>query len=355
MSAPTPGPRTDDAERPLVDPEALTRYLDDKLPGEGTFDVERHQAGHSNETFFIWRSGNEWVLRRPPRGAFLPTAHDVLREYRVLSAVADTPVRAPRPLVACDDESILGVPFYVMERMRGTVVRDRLPEGVDANGRRRMGEELIDALAQLHAVDWRAVGLEGWGKPTGYLERQVRRWTGQLQLATTHTRPLPDLMTVAEWLSENFPPSPPATIVHGDYKLDNVVLDPGPPPRLVAILDWEMSTIGDPQADLGYLLSMWREPGDPPGEVLSEELELTRQPGFPTRAELLDRYRERSGREVLDLTWYVVLAVWKLAILLEGSYARHLAGVTDDPFFAELEHGVPALARRALAEAYGTP
>ncbi len=344
------GPRAEDADRPLVDPEAVSRYLDDRLPGDGLFEVERLRAGHSNETFFIRRSGHEWVLRRPPRGAFLPTAHDVLREHRVLAALADTPVRAPRPLLACEDDSVIGAPFYVMERVEGLVVRDRLPDFVDQDQdvERRVGEELIEALAELHAVDWTAVGLEGWGKPTGYLDRQLRRWTGQIQLTTRFTRPLPDLLRVGEWLEETLPPSPPSTIVHGDYKLDNVVLASEPPARILAILDWEMSTIGDPLADLGYLLSFWREPGDPPDPVLIEQAQLTRIPGFSTREELVDRYRERTGRHVGDLTWYGVLAAWKLAILLEGSYARHLAGATDDPFFAELEDGVPALGRRAL-------
>jgi aminoglycoside phosphotransferase (APT) family kinase protein len=335
----------------LVDPEALSGYLDDRLPGRGSFEVERHRAGHSNETFFVGRSGHRWVLRRPPGGTFLPTAHDVIREYTVLSALADQPVRAPRPVLACEDGSVIGAPFYLMEEVSGTVVRDRLPsfldEGRDAD-RRAIGEELVDALVELHAVDWRAAGLEGWGKPTGYLERQVRRWTGQLTIATRFSRPLPDLFEVGDWLAERVPPSPSSTIVHGDYKLDNVVLAPDAPVRVLAILDWEMSTIGDPLADLGYLLSVWRETGDPPDPVLIEQVELTRGPGFSSREELVGRYAERSGRPVGDLHWYEVLARWKLAILLEGSYARHLAGATDDPFFAELERGVPELARRAL-------
>lgn len=338
---------------PLVDPEGLTAYLDDRVPGEGPFEVERHQAGHSNETFFVGRSGNEWVLRRPPRGAFLPTAHDVLREYRVLSALGGTGVRAPRTLLACEDESVIGAPFYLMEKVEGYVIREELPGFLaeDESGRRRVGEELVDALAELHAVDWLSVGLEGWGKPSGYLERQLKRWSGQLDLTLPLTRPLPDLVEVGEWLKGRVPESPPSTIVQGDYKLDNVMYAPEAPARLVAILDWEMSTVGDPLADLGWMLSFWREPGDEEDPVLSERTEVTRLPGFSTREELVERYRERTGRSMSDVVWYTVLAVWKLAILLEGSYARHLAGATDDPFFAELEHGVPALARRALAVA----
>ena len=335
-------------DRPLVDEESLARFLGDRVPGEGSFEVERHQAGHSNETFFVRRSGHEWVLRRPPRGAFLPTAHDVLREHRVLAALADTPVRTPRPVVACDDESVIGAPFYLMERVRGIVVRDRLPEWADETERARIGDELVAALVELHAVDWREVGLEGWGKPTGYLERQLKRWAGQLELTLPLTRPLPDLERAGQWLAEHLPESPATTVVHGDYKLDNVVLAESSPARVVAILDWEMSTIGDPLADLGYLLSFWREPSDPADQVLSKQFDLTKQPGFPSRGEMVERYRAATGRDVGDITWYEVLAIWKLAILLEGSYARHLAGVTDDPFFALLEEGVPALARRAL-------
>jgi aminoglycoside phosphotransferase (APT) family kinase protein len=338
-----------EADRPLVDERALFQYLDGLLPGSGLFEVERLRAGHSNETFFVRRGGHEWVLRRPPRGAFLPTAHDVLREHRVLSALAETGVRAPQPVLACSDASVLGAPFFLMEKAEGMVPRTSLPPDLDTpDGRRRIGQEMIDALAELHAVDWRAVGLDGWGKPSGYLERQVRRWAGQLQLATRLTRPLPDLVRAADWLSERLPGSPPPTIVHGDYKLDNVMLATEPPARLTAILDWEMSTIGDPLADLGYLLSFWREPDDPADAVLSDQIGLTRASGFPSRSEMVERYRDGTGREVGDLTWYVVLAQWKLAILLEGSYARYLAGVTDDPFFAELEEGVPGLARRAL-------
>ena len=342
------GPPSEDLSRPLVDPEALERYLHRHLPGPGRIDVQRHVAGHSNETFFVRRGDEEWVLRRPPRGAFLPTAHDVLREHRVLSALANTPVRAPRPVLACEDAGVIGVPFYLMERVRGHVIRDRLPTGLlaDEDASTRIADELVDALAELHRVDFGSVGLDGWGKPAGYLERQVRRWRGQLDLATQFSRPLPDMVRVAEWLADRIPEQSGASIVHGDYKLDNVVFSSEPPPRLLSILDWEMSTLGDPLADLGWMISFWREPGDPE-DALERDTAVTRLPGFPPRQHLIERYAAATGRSIGDLTFYTVLAVWKLGVLLEGSYARHLAGVTDDPLFAELEDGVPTLARRA--------
>ncbi len=350
---------------PLVDARALARYLDRHLPeGKGeALELHRHMAGHSNETFFVRRGEAEWVLRRPPRGAFLPTAHDVVREYRVLSALVDTPVRTPQPVLLCQDSSVIGAPFYLMERTGGVVIRDVLPAGMGDSepNRLRIGEELVDALAEIHAVDWKRVGLEGFGRPDGYLERQIRRWTGQLALTEPLTRPLPELHEAGHWLERrvkesNGPGRELAlgkgvdAIVHGDYKLDNVAFTPQPRPRLVAILDWEMSTLGDPLADVGWMLSFWREPGDPI-EFIMDEQAVTRLPGFGSRRDLLARYRERSGLAVREdeLTFYLVLAVWKLAILLEGSYARHLTGVTDDPFFAQMEQGVPALARRALA------
>ncbi len=339
---------------PLVDPKALGSYLGGrfpKLPAE-SLAVERHMAGHSNETFFVRFGDREWVLRRPPRGAFLPTAHDVGREYRVLSALSGTGVRAPRPVLFCEDASVIGAPFYLMERIEGSVIRDQLPEpfASDEETRRGLGDELVDALVELHAVDWKKVGLEGFGKQSGYLERQVRRWSGQLELTEPLTRKVPELHAVTKWLREHLdavPDTAPA-IVHGDYKMDNVMYARASPAHLVAILDWEMSTIGDPLADLGWMVSFWREPDDPVAIDL-EGRGPTRLPGFQRRDDLIARYEERSGRHVADLTLHMVLAVWKLAILLEGSYARHRAGLTDDPFFAQMETGVPLLAERALA------
>jgi aminoglycoside phosphotransferase (APT) family kinase protein len=332
----------------LVDEGALTRFLDERLPGDGEWTILRHQAGHSNETFFLRRGDEDLVLRRPPLGAFLPSAHDVGREYRVLSALQGTSVRVPRTILQCTDESIIGAPFYLMERVDGVVVRMDLPALFAEEHRSKIGEELIDALVELHSIDPVECGLEGFGKPSGYLERQLRRWKGQLELTLPHTRPIPDLERVGEWLAENLPVSGPTTLVHGDYKLDNVMLANEIPARLVAILDWEMSTLGDPLADLGWMISFWREPGDAAGNLFAETTRVTESPGFSSRADLIERYARATGRDVERLDWYQVLAIWKLAILLEGSYARHLAGMTDDPFFERMEHGVPALAAAAL-------
>ena len=339
---------------PLVDPEALARYLDTALPDAAgqPLHVERIRGGHSNETFFVTRGDARWVLRRPPRGPLLPTAHDVGREYRVLRGLIQTSVPVPRPLLLCEDTAVIGAPFYLMERAEGTVIRETLPPAfaADESARAGLGYELVDRLAELHAVDYTAVGLSDLGKPAGYLERQLRRWTGQLD--ASRNRPLPDLDAVTAWLAAHLPESPPATIVHGDYRLDNAMYAPQPPARIVAILDWEMATLGDPLADLGYLLSFWMEPGDPT-TALEDSWRVTALPGFPTRAQLVARYAERTGRVLTDVPFYVALAIWKLAVLLEGSYKRHLAGTTDDPFFATLGEGVPALARRALAVCQG--
>ncbi|HEV2891683.1 MAG TPA: phosphotransferase [Frankiaceae bacterium] len=333
----------------LVDPDALTAFAGERLPGEGPLDVERLSAGHSNLTFVVRRGDFEWILRRPPQGPLLPTAHDVIREYRVLDLLARSGrgVRVPTVTLACEDPEVIGAPFYLMERVDGEVIRTSLPEWASEDVRRTIGFELVDALAELHSVPVEPFVEAGLGKPSGYLERQLRRWRGQREGAKT--RDLPDYDVLSDWLEHNLPMQAGTSLVHGDYKLDNVAMSPLGP-RLTAILDWEMATVGDPMADLGYLMSFWIEPGerDEFSEVAGN---VTVQPGFPTREEMVARYAARSGRDVSDLRAYVVLAIWKLAILLEGSYSRHLAGTTDDPFFALLDRGVPALLARARAVA----
>ena len=334
---------------PLLVRRPLEAFLDTAGLGEGPLEAEPVGDGHSNVTYLVHRNGGSWVLRRPPRPPLPPSAHDVLREARLLSAVQDADVRTPRVLATCDDAAVIGAPFYVMERMQGHVLSDAVPPALAAD-HARIGAELVDALAELHAVDWRACGLEGYGKPTGYLERQLRRFGGLWELS--RTRELPVMDRVTEWLAAHRPESAEATIVHGDYRLGNTMFAPSAPARLVAIFDWELATIGDPLADLGYLAATWAEPGDDEDTFFGLGA-VTMLPGFPSRAELVARYEERTGRSLPEVRWYATLALWKSAVFLEGSYKRRLAGTTEDAFFDRLEAGVPAIAERAWRTATG--
>jgi aminoglycoside phosphotransferase (APT) family kinase protein len=334
---------------PLLVRRPLEAFLDARGLGEGPVEAEPVGEGHSNVTYLITRRGGAWVLRRPPRPPLPPSAHDVLREARLLTAVQDADVRTPDVLATCDDDSVIGAPFYVMERIEGDVMTAAVPSALHGE-EARIGEELIDALVEIHAVDWRACGLEGYGKPTGYLDRQLRRFGGLWE--HNRTRDLPVLDRLTAWLAEHKPESGEATIVHGDYRLGNTMFAPGAPARLVAIFDWELATIGDPLADLGYLVATWSQ-ADDPEDALRGLSAATRRPGFPTREELIARYEERSGRSMSDVRWYMTLALWKSAVFLEGSYKRRLAGTTEDAFFDRLETGVPAIAERAWAIATG--
>ncbi len=334
-----------DAERLEVPPLLIRKNLEAVVPGEGSLELERLGEGHSNITFLAKRGGEEWVLRRPPRPPYAPTAHNVMREYRVLTALASKKVRSPKTVFACDDEAVIGAPFYLMERIQGYVIRHTAPgELSEPKEFQRIASELVDALVELHDVDWEEAGLSSLGKPTGYLDRQLRRWQGQWE--HNKTREIPTVDKVGNRLAQAVPDSPPATIVHGDYKLDNVVFAPSPPAKLLAILDWEMATIGDPLADLGYMTATYIEKSDP--KSVLDFSGPTRMDGFPSRAELVERYERKSGRSMTDLPWYQALALWKLGILLEGSYRRLKAGTTDDPFFKLLDRGVPELAEQAL-------
>jgi len=331
---------------PLVVREPLEAFLDRHGIGSGRLEAERIGEGHSNLNFLISRGEIRVVLRLPPRPPLPPSAHDVLREARLLRALESTDVRVPRVLAVGEDESVLGVPFYVMEEMRGSVVTSDVPPALDnEEGRRTLCEELVDALVELHAVDWRACGLEGYGKPTGYLERQLRRFNGLWEF--NRTRDLPIVEEVGGWLANNLPESPESTIVHGDYRLGNVMVADEAPARIVAIFDWELSTIGDPLADVGYLTVTWAEPDDPADISFSSLSAATRRAGFLSRAELTARYEERSGRSVSALNWYQALALWKAAVFMEGNYKRFTMGNSDDQYLALFDEGVPALAEKA--------
>jgi aminoglycoside phosphotransferase (APT) family kinase protein len=334
---------------PLLVRRPLEAFLDTQGLGSGPIAADPVGEGHSNVTYLIRRDGGTWVLRRPPRPPLPPSAHDVLREARLLTAVQDARVRTPRVLATCDDEAVIGAPFYVMERVEGDVMTAEVSPALTGETR-RIGEELVDALVEIHAVDWLGCGLEGYGKPTGYLDRQLRRFGGLWE--HNRTRELPVLERVTAWLAENKPDSPEATIVHGDYRLGNTMFAPEAPARLVAIFDWELATIGDPLADVGYLVATWSQ-ADDPDDPLRGLSAATRAPGFPTRDELIARYEQCSGRSMSDVRWYMTLALWKTAVFLEGSYKRRLAGTTEDAFFDRLKTGVPAIAERAWATATG--
>lgn len=336
----------EDAEGLALEPLVVLDALEGEL-GLRDLEIDRAAAGHSNVTFFLRSGGEELVLRRPPRPPFAPTAHDVLREHGILAALAGTGARVPKVVSVCMDPGVIGAPFYVMGRVEGIVVDAATPPPLDNPAdRSRMAAELIAALVELHDVDWRRSGLARIGKPGGYLRRQIGLWTKLWR--RNRTREVPAVDELGSKLAAAIPESPEATLVHGDYKLDNVVFDASSPARLVAILDWEMATIGDPIADVGFLTATWLH-DDEPAERLLGLSSATAEPGFPRRGELAERYAEASGRDLSSLAWYQALALWKLAILLEGSFKRFKAGTTDDPFFARLERGVPGLAADARA------
>jgi aminoglycoside phosphotransferase (APT) family kinase protein len=335
---------------PLVVLEPLLAFLADHGLTDGGADgglvVEPLGEGHSNVTLLLRCGARELVLRRPPRGPLPPSAHDVLREARLLAALAPTGARVPRVLAVGDDARLIGAPFYVMERVAGEVVTSGVPAALDPpRERRRICEELVDALVEVHAVDWRACGLDGFSnRPEGYLERQLRRFLGLWE--HNRTREIAAVERVGAWLRERLPHSPAPTIVHGDYRLGNVMLAPDAPARVVAVFDWEMATIGDPLADVGYLCALWVQRDDPPLGMF-ELSGVTREEGFASRDELVARYEQRSGRAMTDIRWYRTLALWKAVVFMEGNYRRALAGSTDDPWLRGFGEGVVALAERA--------
>jgi len=326
--------------------EPLRGFLDAHGLGDGPIHATPIGEGHSNVTYLIERDGYAIVLRRPPRPPLPPSAHNVVREARLLRALRSTPARVPEVLAVCEDEATIGAPFYLMERVDGEVIVSSVPAALDTPAqRRRIGEELIDALVEIHGVDWRAAGLQDFGKPTGYLERQLRRFGGLWEL--NRTREIPAVESVGGWLAEHLPSSGPATIVHGDYRLGNAMYASRAPARLEAVLDWEMATIGDPLADIGYLCMMWAQAGDPSDGLRAHLGNVTRAEGFNTRDQLIARYEERSGRSVGDIRWYVALALWKSVVFMEGNYRRAILGSTDDPYLKQFGEGVLELAGRA--------
>ncbi len=311
-------------------------------------DVAQFPGGRSNLTYLLRFGETELVLRRPPFGPVAPAAHDMAREYRWISALHPIFPLAPRPYLLCRDPRIIGSFFYVMERRRGVVVRDEEPPTLAEQpaARRRAGEALVDTLADLHRLDVTAHGLDSLGRPTGFVERQVRGWTDRWH--ASRTSPVPDMDAVAGWLHTHLPPEPTAaSIVHGDFKLDNVMLDAGDPARVVAVFDWEMSALGDPLVDLGILLTYWAPTSPPRPDGTADA--VTNRSGWPTRDEIVVRYAARSGRDVSVIGFYEVFGRFKVAVVVQQLFHRYATGRTDDPRFALFSARVQYLAREAAA------
>jgi len=332
---------------PGVDLEILRGWFGAHVEGADAsreLTAEVISGGRSNLTYGISDGVNEWVLRRPPLGHVLPTAHDMGREFTVMSALAPTAVPVPRTFAYCDDESIIGARFYVMERVHGVIAQAAEQiAAISVADARRCSRALIDVLAAIHAVDPRAVGLDEFGRPDGYLQRQVERWAKQWEGNKTHD--LDEIEELTRRLRAAVPSQNDAAIVHGDYRLDNTMLDPDDPGKILAVLDWEMSTLGDPLADLGLLLVYWGGPG---ADVLPQTAALAGHTGFFSADEVVEEYAKASGRDVGHLDFHVVLAYYKLAIILEGIHARYLKGKTVGEGFDRLGGQVRFLAQAAL-------
>jgi len=325
--------------------EALASYLAGKIEGGEQLAIKQFSGGHSNLTYLLRTPVREYVLRRGPLGPVAPRAHDMAREYRVLKAVHPVFPPAPEVFHLCEDVSIVGAVFFVMERRSGIVVRDHIPAELAAfsDYAPRVSAGLIDCLMKLHAVDIFKYKLDSLGKPAGFLERQVRGWFERWKGAQTETIPL--MEEIMRWLSERMPVSPEPTLVHNDFKLDNVMLNASDPGKIEAVLDWEMATVGDPLVDLGVLLCYWSQPSDPGGTKPT----LTSQPGWFTRDELVERYAEKTGRDVSRLSYYEVFALFKLAVVLQQIYVRFHRGQTNDERFRHFDQRVHNLIRQAAA------
>jgi aminoglycoside phosphotransferase (APT) family kinase protein len=331
-----------------IDRDGVEAWFSENVPGaKPPLAFARISGGRSNLTFGVTDSaGSRWALRRPPLGKRLGSAHDMGREHTVISALAPTPVPVPPVAGFCEDEEVNGAPFYVMEFVDGPILR----QAEDANAfgedeRRAIGERVVDTLVEIHSVDPDEVGLGELGRKEDYVRRQLKRWHGQWE--DSKTRELPAVDEVHERLSARIPEQGPATIVHGDYRLDNMILSPQG--DVAAVVDWELCTLGDPLADVGLLLVYWSEPGD---EFMPLFAPATIQPGFPSREDVKARYAERSGRDLAEVDFFVALGYWKLAIILEGVYARYAKGQygkTDDGFeeFARIVERLAAAAAEA--------
>ena len=327
--------------------ENLQAYLREKLGLRGTPEIRQFPGGFSNLTYLLRIDGNEFVLRRPPFGANIKSAHDMRREYTVLSHLQPVYSKIPKPLLYCDDDAVIGAPFYVMERVKGVILRasPAPAERPSPPEMRRIADSLIESFAELHAVDINAAGLADFGRAEGYVRRQIEGWTRRYLKARTDD--VPEIERAAQWLADNLPPESGASLIHNDYKYDNVVLNPNNLTEIVAVLDWEMATVGDPLMDLGSSLGYWVQADDP--EILRRvAFGPTILPGNPTRAEFAKLYAQKSGRSVDDLVFYYVYGLFKLAVIGQQIYKRYKSGFSKDPRFAHLNHVVRVLGQTAI-------
>ena len=342
----SPVPEGIDAVPKGIEAAGVTAWFETHAPGvTPPLSFSLIAGGRSNFTYTVTDSaGQRFVLRRPPLGPLLPSAHDMGREHRIMTALQDSPVPVPPVVGLCTDEAVTGAPFYVMRFVDGVILRDQpTAEAVPEPIRVAAADSLVDVLADLHGLEPSAVGLGELGKQEGYVERLLRRWRGQWE--KSKTRDLPIVDEVAERLAAGIPTAGPARIVHGDYRLDNVIVSPEDG-SVQAVLDWELCTLGDPLADVGMLLVYWTEPGD---EFSALTWAPTLAAGFPDRKQVAARYAAASGRDLSEIDYYVALGYWKIAVILEGVYARYRSGAygdTDDSW-REFEQSVPQLAQAA--------
>jgi aminoglycoside phosphotransferase (APT) family kinase protein len=336
----------EELDRPRLEP-----FLRSHFPNAtGSLTVAQFPSGHSNLTYLVCLGDRQMVLRRPPFGSKVKTAHDMSREYRVLSKLHLIYPQAPKALVYCEDASVLGGPFYLMERVQGIILRRDPPEalGTCAETARQLSEAFVDNLARLHGLDYTAIGLADLGKPQGYLDRQVEGWIARYRGSRTHD--LPEVGRISVWLNECRPREAPYALIHNDYKYDNVVLDPTDITRIVGVLDWEMCTIGDPLTDLGTALAYWVDPEDPE-ELQNIRWGPTTLPGTLTRAGLVRRYAQTTGRDVSSIVFYRVLALFKVTVIIQQIYYRYHQGLTRDARFAALPEAIKVLLRAAVRSA----
>ncbi|HEX6145154.1 MAG TPA: phosphotransferase family protein [Acidimicrobiia bacterium] len=339
-------------ERFELDPLVSWMSGQGSLP-PGTPKVRQFAGGKANLTYLLeFPDGSELVLRRPPLGPVAAGAHDMTREYRVLSRLWRSFDRAPRAIAICEDVSVIGAPFFLMERKPGVVIRDEVPDrfggGLDPEANRKLSMVVVDTLVDLHSVDPAASGLGDLGHPDGFLERQVEGWWHRWEQAKHEDNPTAE--EVGEWLKAHIPSSGPPTLIHNDWRLDNMAVSPDDPGRCVAVYDWDMATRGDPLADLGTLMASWYDEGEEKSTLAPMP---TTAPGWLDRDAALLRYGERSGRDLSDATWYVVFGTWKLAVVLQQIYIRWLRGQTGDPRFEPLGEGARVLFRVAESRRSG--